>query len=476
MSYVGNVTIGGTTHLVGSTLYGTCIDSGLVPTKTVSCNDFDQLIAGVTIHIYFRNAGYSNLGGATLKLNVNSTGAIEVKGLSDYEPVTWKAGQVLSFTYDGTYWRLNDISSKVEQAVTTNNETYPVLLSGSSDTTNSIYDTAKKTSNLLFNPSTGNLQTTQLNGVTIGSSPKFTDTHRPIWKDGTEILGNNSTPIDIKGGSNVTLDSLLETGATGIQINATNNRRSYFGTCNTAGATASKEVTLANTDGWELVAGVIVGVKFTNKNTASNVTLDVNNSGAKSIFFSNAVYTGSATQITGAGSGILTFYMYDGTYWVFLNAGDNYRDTNSQDITTYRAQYTRPTASANNGIYRYTLFGRCSDGTYASFANSGATSTKSFDTTDYFDISKIYYNSNSSGTSAGAMMAENTMNLYIGNLNMQYSANGVTGDSTSSLAGGKSVYLVFDKNSSIDGSYYKCNLCSCWYNEKYLSGRFARCK
>lgn len=107
-----------------------------------------------------------------------------------------------------------------------------------------------------------------------------------------------------------------------------NNRKSFFGTCDTAAATAAKVVTLSDTTGWELKAGTIIGVKFTNSNTASSVTLDVNSSGAKSIFYNGAVYTGTATQMTGQASHV-TFYMYDGTNWIFLNHDANYRDSNT---------------------------------------------------------------------------------------------------------------------------------------------------
>ena len=65
---------------------------------------------------------------------------------------------------------------KVKQENTTGSADYRVLLSnGANDTTET--KTARKSTNLKFNPSTGNLQATQLNGVTIGSSPKFTDTN-----------------------------------------------------------------------------------------------------------------------------------------------------------------------------------------------------------------------------------------------------------------------------------------------------------
>jgi len=79
-------------------------------------------------------------------------------------------------------------------------------------------------------------------------------------------------------------------------------------------------VTLSNTTGWELVAGTIVGVKFTNSNTASSVTLNVNDSGAKSIFYDNAVYTGTSTDVCGKTNRI-TYYMYDGTNWAWLGSG-----------------------------------------------------------------------------------------------------------------------------------------------------------
>jgi len=118
--------------------------------------------------------------------------------------------------------------------------------------------------------------------------------------------------------------------------------KSFYGTCSTAAATAAKVVTLSNAVGWNLVPGVIVGVKFSNTNTATSVTLNVNGSGAKSIYFGNAVYTGTACEITGWAN-YITYYMYDGTNWVFLNNSYNYRDTNTNCYVTQ----TATTTSAN---------------------------------------------------------------------------------------------------------------------------------
>lgn len=137
-----------------------------------------------------------------------------------------------------------------------------------------------------------NAYITNINGVAVGSSPKFTDT---------------------------------------------NNRKSFYGTCDTAAATAAKVVTISDTNGWELRAGTIVGIKFTNSNTASNVTLNINNSGAKSIFYDTAVYTGNTNWITGVANKII-YYMYDGTNWAWLNfnwhSDGNNTVTQNSDTTT----------------------------------------------------------------------------------------------------------------------------------------------
>lgn len=109
MSYVGNVTADGSTHLVGSTLYGTCSTAAATAAKVVTCADFDHLFTGVTIHVKFTNSNTA----ANATLNVNSTGA---KPLCCYgttrvgttTKAAWSAGAVVSFTYDGTSWVMND--------------------------------------------------------------------------------------------------------------------------------------------------------------------------------------------------------------------------------------------------------------------------------------------------------------------------------------------------------------------------------
>jgi len=72
MGYVGKIKdTAGTTHLVGSTLYGTCDTAAATAAKVVTCANFTTLMTGITIHVKFT---YSNTNAAPT-LNVNSTGA-----------------------------------------------------------------------------------------------------------------------------------------------------------------------------------------------------------------------------------------------------------------------------------------------------------------------------------------------------------------------------------------------------------------
>lgn len=111
-SYVGNVTIGSNTYPVGSTLYGTCATAAVTPAKVVLLPSFDQLLKGVTIHVKFTNTNTA----ASPTLDVNSTGAKQIMRYgstpaSSTIGTSWSAGAIISFTYDGTYWVMNDITT-----------------------------------------------------------------------------------------------------------------------------------------------------------------------------------------------------------------------------------------------------------------------------------------------------------------------------------------------------------------------------
>lgn len=93
-----------------------------------------------------------------------------------------------------------------------------------------------------------------------------------------------------------------------------------FGTCSTRATTAAKTVTLTN---FVLETGAQVRIKFTYANSAANPTLNVNNSGAKSIYWHGAALASS--QYWGAGA-VLDF-VYNGTQWELIGIANAFSST-----------------------------------------------------------------------------------------------------------------------------------------------------
>lgn len=85
----------------------------------------------------------------------------------------------------------------------------------------------------------------------------------------------------------------------------------YLGTCETAADTAAKTASIA---GYELQRKSEIVLTFTNGNTASNPTLNVNSKGAKAIYFKGAAL---ASDVVKAGD-IVTL-VYNGTQFVVTN-------------------------------------------------------------------------------------------------------------------------------------------------------------
>ena len=90
-----------------------------------------------------------------------------------------------------------------------------------------------------------------------------------------------------------------------------------YGTCSTGASTVAKTVTV-DSNSFTLKTGACVRVKFSNTNSASSPTLNVNGTGAKAIkrYGTTAVST-SANSSWSAGS--VVELTYDGTYWVINN-------------------------------------------------------------------------------------------------------------------------------------------------------------
>ena len=84
-----------------------------------------------------------------------------------------------------------------------------------------------------------------------------------------------------------------------------------YGACSTAAATKAKTAALS---GFTLIAGAIVGVKFSYDNTAATPTLNVNSTGAKPIY-----YKGEAAAAGLLKAGYVYLFQYNGAQYELLN-------------------------------------------------------------------------------------------------------------------------------------------------------------
>lgn len=103
MGYVKDIKIGsGTPNLIEPVLYGICSTASNVAAKVTSITNF-ELVIGVTISVLFiyeNTAENPTLNEVPIYLNNENISP-------------WDAGETISLTYDGTYWRVNNYG-KVE--------------------------------------------------------------------------------------------------------------------------------------------------------------------------------------------------------------------------------------------------------------------------------------------------------------------------------------------------------------------------
>lgn len=103
---------------------------------------------------------------------------------------------------------------------------------------------------------------------------------------------------------------------------------SYYGTCSTAAATAEKAVTVSADQHFALFKGATITVKFTNTNTATNPTINVNGTGAASVVYGSGVITTGTLSYAGTANYSMT-YVYDGTHWCWVSSGADANTTYS---------------------------------------------------------------------------------------------------------------------------------------------------
>lgn len=124
----------------------------------------------------------------------------------------------------------------------------------------------------------------------------------------------------------------------------------------------------------------------------------------------------------------------------------SYNDGN--DTSTIRPYNSRPLVGGS-GVKQYSIFARILDGSYSSFTTNNGTGTKTYDSTHYFDPTKLFYYNGSSNPAVGAHLTNNTMGMSQNNVDGTYTFNDINGN----LVNESPIYVVFDKSTETSGCF-----------------------
>lgn len=122
---------------------------------------------------------------------------------------------------------------------------------------------------------------------------------------GSNVIPNQDEAYNLGNSTN----KWNEVHAESFKGTADSARLTPYGVCSIASSTADKTVTTSVP--FVLEAGARVSVKFNNTNTASNMTLNVNSTGAKNVYFNSSPV---GTYVILANN--VYEFIYDGTKWI----------------------------------------------------------------------------------------------------------------------------------------------------------------
>lgn len=149
--------------------------------------------------------------------------------------------------------------------------------------------------------------------------------------------GGSSTPIEE---TDPVFAASPASSITNANITSWNNKldklNTYYGTSSTTASTSTKVVTCS---GYTLTTGNRIAVKFSNRNTATSVYLNVNSTGAKQVYFRGAPIKAGFWD-----DGCVLDFVYDGTFYQVVGG-----------VTRSKITYTSSTSSValTAGNYYY---------------------------------------------------------------------------------------------------------------------------
>ena len=111
---IGKVNLNSLNYNIASTAYATCATAASTAAKVAYIEGAEvtggfTVVTGITVHVRFANT--NTAANPTLSVNGSTATAIMKYGttkVGNTEATSWYAGSIVSFTYDGTYWIMND--------------------------------------------------------------------------------------------------------------------------------------------------------------------------------------------------------------------------------------------------------------------------------------------------------------------------------------------------------------------------------
>ncbi len=309
-----------------NTWYGYCGTVASTAAKVATISNF-VLTKGTIVVL---QAGYANTNTGALTLNVNDTGdkSIVVGDVvtSSSNPLTWAEKDILTFVYDGSYWRY-----------VSNSTTYSDF-TGATETTTG-------THGLVPSPPANGMQYLLYgDGSFHGTWLEYAADSRYVklmYNDGTEDICSGAALLPL---ATTAADGFI-THTDKTKLDLLSAGSVWYGTCNTVTATSAKEITVTSSYGtwppatatYTLKTGSIINVYFNYPNTTPTPTINVNSTGAKPIRIGSAAPNDTDNQLMWD-AGTLISFIYD-------EAGDSgrgaYRYLTSVTYgTAYTQEYT----------------------------------------------------------------------------------------------------------------------------------------
>lgn len=158
-----------------------------------------------------------------------------------------------------------------------------------------------------------------------------------LIKAGRMVVGDPNDPVfmvdfdsgevEIDGASVVIGSSNAKDAISNLEdgLASSQSKQTRYGTCSTSGATQDKAVSVSGD--FKLAAGVMVSVYFSYANTASYPRLNVNGTGAKSIYVGSSLMT----QDYYWRSGTTVTFIYTGSVWRVCDSGSLARISVAED-------------------------------------------------------------------------------------------------------------------------------------------------